>query len=112
MYNFLKRFLLSSIFVLASFSLIKTVHAIDPDQALADLQKTTLSTGPQGESPVSASEINLSFFFVPIVLNALDATFAFDPISFIYLSMCLFTLIFGKYCENISVFYCRNRFFF
>ena len=60
MYNFLKRFLLSSIFVLASFSLIKTVHAIDPDQALADLQKTTLSTGPQGESPVSASEINLS----------------------------------------------------
>ncbi|MAW58030.1 MAG: sugar ABC transporter substrate-binding protein [Alphaproteobacteria bacterium] len=60
MYNFLKRFLLSSIFVLASFSLIKTVHAIDPDQALAELQKTTLSTGPQGESPVSASEINLS----------------------------------------------------
>lgn len=60
MYNFLKRFLLSSIFVLASFSLVKTVHAIDPDQALADLQKTTLSTGPQGESPVSASEISLS----------------------------------------------------
>ena len=60
MFNFLKRFLLSFFVVLASFSLIKTVHAIDPDQALADLQKTTLSTGPQGESPVSASEINLS----------------------------------------------------
>ena len=60
MYNFLKRFLLSFFFVLASFSLVKTVHAIDPDQALADLQKTTLSTGPQGESPVSASEISLS----------------------------------------------------
>ena len=60
MYNFLRKFLLSTIVVLASFSLIKSVHAIDPDQALADLQQTTLSTGPQGESPVSASEINLT----------------------------------------------------
>tara|TARA_Y100000996_G_C22526975_1_gene644866 strand:- start:541 stop:1665 length:1125 start_codon:yes stop_codon:yes gene_type:complete len=60
MYNFLRKFLLSTIIVLASFSLIKSVYAIDPDQALADLQQTTLSTGPQGESPVSASEINLT----------------------------------------------------
>ena len=60
MYNFLRKFLLSTIVVLASFSIIKSVHAIDPDQALADLQQTTLSTGPQGESPVSASEINLT----------------------------------------------------
>jgi len=60
MYNFLRKFLLSTIIVLASFSLIKSVYAIDPDQALAELQQTTLSTGPQGESPVSASEINLT----------------------------------------------------
>ena len=42
------------------FALTNNVHAIDPDKALADLQETTLSTGPQGESPVSASEINLT----------------------------------------------------
>ncbi len=48
MYNFLRKFLLSTIIVLASFSLIKSVYAIDPDQALAELQQTTLSTGPQG----------------------------------------------------------------
>ena len=53
--------ILSSLTIIFTvFALTNNVHAIDPDKALADLQETTLSTGPQGESPVSASEINLS----------------------------------------------------
>ena len=53
--------ILSSLTIIFTvFALTNNVHAIDPDKALADLQETTLSTGPQGESPVSASEINLT----------------------------------------------------
>ena len=58
LYNY-KKFLLLPLLII-SFSFTKISYAIDPDQALIDLQKTTLSSGPQGESPVSASEINLS----------------------------------------------------
>ena len=59
LYNY-KKFLLLPLLIIISFSFTKISYAIDPDQALIDLQKTTLSSGPQGESPVSASEINLS----------------------------------------------------
>lgn len=59
LYNY-KKFLLLPLLIIISFSFSKISYAIDPDQALIDLQKTTLSSGPQGESPVSASEINLS----------------------------------------------------
>ena len=55
-----KKFLLLPLLIIISFSFTKISYAIDPDQALIDLQKTTLSSGPQGESPVSASEINLT----------------------------------------------------
>ena len=60
MFKILKNFTLPLFILIAMFSISKTTFAIDPDQALADLQKTTLSTGPNGESPVSASEINLT----------------------------------------------------
>jgi ribose transport system substrate-binding protein len=59
LYNY-KKFLLLPLLIIISFSFTKISYAIDPDQALIDLQKTTLSSGPQGESPVSASEINLT----------------------------------------------------
>ena len=60
MFHYFNKILSSLTIIFTVFALTNIVHAIDPDKALADLQKTTLSTGPQGESPVSASEINLS----------------------------------------------------
>jgi ribose transport system substrate-binding protein len=60
MFHYFNKILSSLTIIFTVFALTNIVYAIDPDKALADLQKTTLSTGPQGESPVSASEINLS----------------------------------------------------
>lgn len=60
MFYYYNKILSSLTIIFTVFALTNNVHAIDPDKALADLQETTLSTGPQGESPVSASEINLT----------------------------------------------------
>ena len=60
MLYYYNKILSSFTIIFTVFALTNNVHAIDPDKALADLQETTLSTGPQGESPVSASEINLT----------------------------------------------------
>ncbi|MDB5539981.1 MAG: sugar transporter substrate-binding protein, partial [Devosia sp.] len=41
-------------------TLAGAAFAQSPDEALAALANQTLSTGPSGESPVSASEVTLS----------------------------------------------------